>query len=122
MEKKPDMVTVIGIIMIVSGVINILWGIAVSFTLILTILGILCIPLGLIPIGIGVYEIVQGVNVLNDKPVKNITLVGILEIVSVLWGNVISLVGGILVLVFYNDEQVKAYLDGITYNIVSPAE
>ena len=116
------MVNVIAIIMIVSGAINILWGIGVSLTLIITILGILCIPLGLIPIGIGVYEIIQGINVLNDKPVKNLTLVGILEIVSILWGNFFSLVGGILVLVFYNDEQNKAYLESVALNIVPPAE
>lgn len=122
MNQKPDMVNVIAIIMIVSGAINILWGIGVSLTLIITILGILCIPLGLIPIGIGVYEIIQGVNILNDKPVKNITLVGILEIASILWGNVLTLVGGILVLIFYNDESTKAYLDGVAMDIVPPAE
>ena len=114
--------TAIAIIMIVSGAINILWGIGVSLTLILTILGIFCIPLGLIPIGIGIFEIIQGVNILNDKPVKNITLVGGLEVASILWGNVFTLVGGILVLIFYNDEQVKSYLDGVALNIVTPSE
>ena len=122
MNQKPDMVNVIAIIMIVSGAINILWGIGVSLTLIITILGILCIPLGLIPIGIGVFEIIQGVNILNDKPVKNITLVGILEIVSILWGNFLTLIAGILVLIFYNDENTKAYLDGVALDIVPPAE
>jgi hypothetical protein len=114
MDNKPEMVRGIGIIMIVSGVINILWGIGISLTLILSLLGILCIPLGLIPIGIGIYEIIQGANVLGDTPVKNVTLVGGLEIASILWGNILSVVGGILVLVFYNDEEVKAYFDGMT--------
>jgi hypothetical protein len=40
-------------------------------------------------------------------------LVGILEIVSVLWVNILSVVGGILVLVFYSDDQVKAYFEGM---------
>lgn len=113
MENKPDMVNAIGIIMIVSGALNILAGIIVTITLIVTVLGIICIPLGLIPIGIAVYEIIQGINILNNRPVKNVQLVGILEIASVLWLNIFSVVAGILVLVFYNDEDVKAYIDGM---------
>jgi hypothetical protein len=122
MENRPDNVNVIAIIMIVSGAINILWGIAGTIMLLLTLIGVFCIPLGLIPIGIGIYEILQGINILNNRPVKNVTLVGGLEIASVLWANILSLLAGILVLVIYNDEQVKAYLDGITIDIVPAGE
>ncbi|MEN8240835.1 MAG: hypothetical protein ABFS17_02850 [Chloroflexota bacterium] len=122
MNTKPDKINAIAIIMIVSGALNIIAGFAVTLTLVITILGILCIPLGLIPIGIGIYEIIQGANILNDKPVKNVMLVGWLEIASVLWANIISLVAGILVLVFYNEEDVKAYFDGVALDIVTPAE
>jgi hypothetical protein len=115
MDNKPEMVGVIGIIMIVSGVLNILAGL--GWTLIIVIgtlgIGLLCAPLTIIPIGIGIYEIIQGANVLGDRPVKNVTLVGILEIVSVLWVNILSVIGGILVLVFFNDEEVKAYFDSM---------
>jgi hypothetical protein len=115
MEKKPEMVGVIGIIMIVSGVLNILAGLVWTLIIVIGTLGIglLCAPLTLIPIGIGIYEVIQGANVLGNKPVKNVTLVGILEITSILWGNILSVIGGILVLIFYNDEEVKAYLDGM---------
>ena len=113
MEKKPDMVGPIGIIMVVSGILNILAGIGWAALIILGTLGIglLCAPIFLIPMGIGIYEIIQGVNIMNDRPVKNVPLVGILEIVSILWANILSVVGGILVLIFYNDEQVKAYFE-----------
>ena len=122
MNTKPDKVNAIAIIMIVSGALNIIAGITVTITLVVTILGILCVPLGLIPIGIGIYEIIQGANILSNKPVKNVMLVGWLEIASLLWANVLSLVAGILVLVFYNEEEVKTYFDGVAYDIVTPAE
>ena len=121
MQPKPGNVQTIAIIMIISGIINILAGITLTLAIVLGtfFLGILCVPLTLIPIGVGVYEIIVGANILNNKPAKNVFLVGIMEVVSILWGNFLTMVAGILVLVFYNDPETKAYFDDLNGNIIA---
>ena len=113
METKPGNVQLIGILMIVSGGLNILAGAGWIIALLITLVGILCVPLALIPIGIGVWELVVGINIVNGKPAKNIQVIGGCEIASVLWFNVLSMVAGILVLVFYNDPETKAYFEAM---------
>ncbi len=121
METKPGNVQTIGILMVISGVINILAGITITLLIVLGtfFIGIICAPLTIIPIGIGVYEIVVGANILNNKPAKTITVVAGLEIASILWANFLSMIIGILVLVFYNDPETKAYLDDIASGTLS---
>ena len=115
MDTKPGNVQIIGIFMIVSGALNIIAGagIAVGIVLGTFFLGLICLPILVIPIGVGVFEIVTGANVVNARPTKNVQLIAGLEIASILWGNVLSLVAGILVLVFYNDPETKAYFEGM---------
>ncbi len=121
MQTKPGNVQAIAIIMIISGIINILAGISLTTAIVLGtfFLGIICAPLTLIPIGVGVYEIIVGANTLNDKPGQNVSLVGILEIASILWGNFLTMVAGILVLVFYNDAETKSYFEDLRRDILS---
>ena len=104
---------VLGIFMIVSGALNILTGAGWVLALIVTLVGILCLPVALIPIGIGVWELVVGINIVNGKPVKNVQVIGGFEIASILWANVLSMVAGILVLVFYNDPETRAYFESM---------
>lgn len=121
MQAKPGNVQTIAIIMIISGVINILVGISLTLAIVVGTLfiGIICAPLTMIPIGVGVYEIIVGANILNDKPTKNVFLVGVLEIASILWGNFLTMVAGILVLVFYNDPETKAYFEDLDRDIIT---
>jgi hypothetical protein len=121
MATKPGNVQTIGILMLISGVLNILAGITITVLIVLGTLfiGIICVPITIIPIGIGVYEIVVGANILNNKPVKTITVVAGLEIASILWANFISMILGILVLVFYNDPATKAYLEDVKTDTIS---
>jgi len=115
MENKPGNVQLIGIIMITSGVLNVLagGGIALAVVLGTFFIGLICLPFLLIPIGIGVWEIVTGVNVVNGRAARNIQLVAGFEIASILWANVLSMVAGILVLVFYGDAETKAYFEAL---------
>jgi hypothetical protein len=115
METKPGNVQLIGIFMIVSGVLNILvgGGIAIAVVLGTFFIGLICLPLLLIPIGVGIWEIVVGANVVNDRLVKNLQVVAGFEIASILWGNVLSMAAGILVLVFYNDPETRAYFESM---------
>ncbi len=114
MNAKPGNVQLIGIFMIVSGALNIVAALAwipglLTFAAATFGIGLLCLPVVILPIGLGIFEIITGANVVNAKPVKNIQLVAGLEIASILWGNVLSMVAGILNLVFYNDPETNAY-------------
>ena len=110
MEEKPNYVTAMTIMPIVSGVVNILAAIVLFILLLVGTLGIglLCAPLFLIPVILGIFEILYGVN-LNNKKAKNTMVIGILEICSILWGNILSAIMGALLLVFSNDPEVKEY-------------
>ena len=115
--EKPGKVTALGIATIVSGAINIMA--ACGFTLALVLgtlgLGIICAPLTILPAILGIFEILYGVKLLTNppQPVRPSQPSAILEIAMVLYLNVISLVVGILALVFYNDVEVKDYFDTI---------
>lgn len=121
MNEKPGNVQIIGIFMVVSGVINILTGAGIAVAIILGtfFLGLLCLPVLVLPIGVGIFEIITGANVLNGKPTKHVQLVAGLEIASILWANFLSMAGGILVLVFYNDDETKAYFEDLNRDIIS---
>jgi hypothetical protein len=107
------MVTAIGVMTLVNGVVNIVWALGLTAMIVLgTIgLGIFCAPITVLPAILGVFEIVYGVQVLTvpPRPVRPSYALAILEICMVIWGNVISLVIGVLALVFYGDQRVRGY-------------
>ena len=113
MEERPGQVTAMGIMTIVSGVINISVAAGWAFIVVLGTLGLglICLPIFLIPVILGIFEIIYGAKVLGNKAVPNTQVIGILEIVSILWGNFLTAIVAILVLVFYSDPDVKAYIE-----------
>ena len=116
--QKPTLVNAIAWMTLASGIVNLFWGVAASGTFLLTIVGILCIPIAILPTILGVFEIIYAAKLLSDPPqaVKPSTTIAILEIVCILAFNVFSMVVGIIALVFYNDQIVKEYfarLNGI---------
>lgn len=118
---KPGQVTTIGVLAMISGITNIIAGIGWSIGFLVTLVGIICVPIALLPIALGVFEIIYAAKLLNDPPRTNINqTIHILEIVGVLSGNIISLVAGILGLVFGNDTVVKAYFAGL--NLTAPVQ
>lgn len=100
---KPGKVTAIGGMRIGAGVCNILAGIVFCWLL---------LPLVMIPLG--VVEIISASNLLKSRPTQpqGLKTIAILEIVAILtlagW---ISVVVGIITLVFLADPRVKAYLN-----------
>ena len=114
-DPKPEAVTAIAVMTLISGIINILWAAGLTGTVVIGTLGIglLCAPLTLLPLVLGIFEIVYGVRLLGSptRPIQPAQAIAILEICSVLFGNVISLAVGILTLVFYSQPDVKAYFD-----------
>lgn len=113
---KPGEVTAIAIITLISGILNISLGFGLIVTFTLGIVTIICIPLALYPIILGILEIIYAAKILPDppKPVEPAQYLAIMQIVGILFGNVISLAAGILALVFYSDQKVKAYFAGMS--------
>jgi hypothetical protein len=105
---KPGMVQAIAIMTLVNGIINILYGLGWTVGLLATIV---CWPIGAYPIVLGILEIIYAAKLLGSNPqgVKPAQHIAIMEICSILFGNVFSLTGGILALVFYSNDEVKAY-------------
>jgi len=136
LAQSPGLVKTIAVLTLINGIVNIFWGIILTGTVVVPTFGIalLCLPLilfTLLPTFLGVFEAIYSTKLLSDppQPVRPSTTIAILEIICLLFGNVFSMVVGILALVFYNDPQVKDYftrLNGIPYPVapevpVSPA-
>ena len=121
-QQKPTLVQVIAWMTLASGIVNLFWGIIASLTALATIVGIVCVPFTILPTILGVFEIIYAAKLLSNppQPVLPSTNIAVLEIVTILVGNVFSMVVGILALVFYNDLVVKDYFARLT-GIPEPA-
>jgi hypothetical protein len=110
-EQKPTLVNVIAWMTLASGIVNLFWGLGLSLTVLVTIVGIVCVPFTILPTILGIFEIIYAAKLLSNppQPVQPSTNIAILEIVCILAGNIFSVVVGILALVFYNDLTVRDY-------------
>lgn len=111
MPSKPGLVQAIAIMTLVNGILNILWGLGVTFGFAVSIVGLCITPLTILPGVLGIFEILYATRLLAENPrgVRPDQTIAILEIACIAAGNVLSAVVGILALVFYNDEQVRGY-------------
>ncbi|MBI4730850.1 MAG: hypothetical protein HY781_01735 [Chloroflexi bacterium] len=111
--QKPGMVQAIAIMTLINGILNIIWGLSLTGTVAIgtMFIGLLCAPVTILPSVLGIFEILYAVKLMSNppQPVKPSQTIAILEICCILLGDVLSLVVGILALVFYNDANVKAY-------------
>lgn len=112
-ELRPGGITALGITTLVSGVINIFYGLIVAVMIILGtfFVGLVCLPFLALPIILGVFEMIYGLKLLATppQPVKPYQTLAVMEICCIVTGNVISLIAGILALVMYNDRAVIEY-------------
>src|SRR5690606_12072953 len=125
-EQKPGLVTAIALMTLVSGIINLFWGFVASATALSTIVGVICLPITILPTILGIFEIIYAAKLLSaqPQPVQPSTSIAIFEILTFLLGNVFSMVAGILALIFYNDVTVKDYfarINGKQTVVVTPA-
>lgn len=117
----PGKVTTIGILCLVDGILNILYGLGAVFGLVIfgvaTLgLGCLLFPLGVYPLVLGILGVIYGIKLLSTppRPAAPARWLAVMQIVNVLWGNAISLVVGIVNLVLFSDPEVVAYFDRVT--------
>lgn len=110
---RPDKVYAIAVLSLLNGIVNIIWGIVISIGALATIVGICCIPITILPIVLGILEIIYAAKLLSNppRPCQPNQTIAILDIICILYGNFISLVIGILLLVFYSDLDVKDWFN-----------
>ena len=112
-NSKPGAVTAISAMTLISGILNILWALVLTAGMVLGTFGIalLCAPVTILPLVLGIFEIIYAARLLSNppRPTQPSQVIAMLEICCILFGNVISLVIGILALVFYNQPDVQGY-------------
>lgn len=110
-QQKPTLVHVIAWMTLVSGIVNLIWGVAAAGTVLSTVIGIVCVPFAILPTVLGIFEIIYAAKLMSTppQPVLPSTNIAVLEIVCIVVGNVFSVVVGVLALVFYNDIAVREY-------------
>lgn len=110
-NQKPGLLTAIAVMTLTSGVINLFWGFIASATALGTIIGVICLPITILPTVLGVFEIIYAAKLLSAQPeaVKPSQSIAVFQILTFFIGNIFSMVVGILTLIFYNDQSVKEY-------------
>ena len=96
---------------LIDGILNLMIGLIGSGVLFCTT--IICAPLGVYPIVLGILEIVQ-FNRLNRRPPDRRewpTWLAVMQIIGILFSNPLSLACGVIGLIAGNDESVRNYLN-----------
>ena len=114
-EQKPGLFTAIALMTLASGIVNIFWGFVASVTALGTFIGVICLPITILPTILGVFEIIYSAKLLSaqPQPTQPSTAIAVFQILTICFGNVFSMVVGILALIFYNDLTVKDYFSRI---------
>lgn len=111
MDTKPGKLQTVAIIWIVDGAMSIVWGAALAIGALASIIGIICLPIAVYPLVLGIVEVIYGVKLFGDpvKLTKPPIFVSIMEMVDIAFGDVLGLIAGIVTYALLNDEEVKAY-------------
>jgi hypothetical protein len=114
-QPRPAKVQTIGILMLISGAVNICIGLGIVAGFLLSIVLICCIPVAALPLALGIFEVIYGLRLIGSgqEPVQRDTLqtVAILEIASILCSNMIAFLVGIVNLLLLNDPEVMGYFN-----------
>jgi hypothetical protein len=110
-DQKPGLYTAIAAMTLASGIINLFWGFIASATVLSTVIGVICLPITILPTILGVFEIIYAAKLLSNQPqpVGPSPAIAAFQISTFIYGNVFTAVVGILNLIFFNDQSVREY-------------
>ena len=114
LAEKPGKITAIILLTLISGGFNIFAALAGTAAVVTGTLGIglfCCAPLTILPAVLGVFEVLYAFDLMAYPPkrVRPNQTIAILEILCILFGNVLAAIAGIIALVFYNEPEVRHY-------------
>jgi hypothetical protein len=109
--QKPGKFQAIALMQLITGIIYVA---SMALAILASCGTVLIAVTPLYGMAVGVFAIISGVKGMGDdcKSWKHYRLVAILQIVSIIAGDVLSLVSGILTLIFLNEPEVAAFLSG----------
>lgn len=112
-SPRPGTVTAIGVMTLVNGIMNVLWALGLTLAMVLGTFefGLLCATVTILPLVLGVFEIIYAARLMSNppKPMKPAQAIAFMEICCILAGNVLSLGIGMLAFVFYSQPEVQGY-------------
>ena len=110
-DQKPGLLTAVAVMTLTSGIINLFWGFVASASALSTLIGVICLPITILPTILGVFEIIYAAKLLSaqPQPVQPSQPIAVFQILMIFYMNIFSMVVGILTFVFYNDQTVKEY-------------
>lgn len=112
----PAKYRAISVILLVNGALNVMIGVGIVWAAISSVVGIIlllcCAAVIALPMVLGVFEIVYGAKMASNQPVNDETIrrLAIFEMVNIAYGNVISLVAGVLNYIFLGEDEVRKYM------------
>jgi hypothetical protein len=111
MPTKPSKVQTMAVLVLISGILNIAWGGILALLGVLTIFGICCSPILILPMALGVFELIYALNLLADPPKVDepSQVIAILEVCDIFFLNLFGAFVGILSLIFINEDEIKSY-------------
>jgi hypothetical protein len=129
-EGKPGKVQALAIMTLIDGIINIVmlglgWGVGILLSIVgtagLGIFMLVCCPVAIYAIVLGILEIITAIKLLPEpaKIQEFPKYLAIMQIINIISGGLLSIVTGILALVFANDPEVVAYFQSIE---IAPSE
>jgi hypothetical protein len=115
MNNKPAKLQTMAVLVLINGVLNIVWGGILALLGVLSLIGILCAPILLLPMVLGVFELIYALKLLADPPrvTKLSQAIAILEICNFLFLNIFSVVVGVISLIFMNEDEIKDYFGSL---------
>lgn len=121
-NEKPGLFTAIAVMTLTSGIINLFWGFIASAAALGTIIGVVCLPLTILPTILGIFEIIYAAKLLSNQPqpVQTSPSIAVFQILTFMYGNIFSMVVGILNLIFFNDQSVREYFSRINGSQIQP--
>lgn len=110
-DQKPGLYTAIAAMTLASGIVNLFWGFIASATVLSTFIGVICLPITVLPTILGIFEIIYAAKLLSNQPqpVNPSPAIAAFQISTLIYGNVFTAVVGLLNLIFFNDQSVKEY-------------
>ncbi len=110
-DQKPGLYTAIAAMTLASGITNLFWGFMLSATALGTFIGVICLPLTVLPTILGIFEIIYAAKLLSNQPqpVQPSPAIAAFQISTFFFGNIFTAVVGILNLIFFNDQAVREY-------------